>query len=316
MTENRTFSQSVCEELNRISPERECCVLAELSALTQTSGSLGFLGGGRFSVTYQVDSLPLARRIYQMLKQFLHLSPSLHVVEHQRLGGQRTCVITIDGEDAPKLLSQLSMMTTSADGTMTLKRMTPHVSLSRQCCRKSFLRGAFLGCGSMTGPEKSYHMEWVTGDENLTQAVQKMLKYNGIEAHGRVRRQSTVVYLKSAQTIADVLALMGAHNAVMKMENIRITKQLRGNVNRAANCDEHNTERLLNASDRQLAAIRKITIEQGLSTLPPALREIARLRLERPELSLEELGKLLDPPVGKSGVNHRLRRLEQIARQI
>ena len=120
-----------------------------------------------------------------------------------------------------------------------------------------------------------------------------------------------MVYLKSAQTIADVLALMGAHNAVMKMENIRITKQLRGNVNRAANCDEHNTERLLNASDRQLAAIRKITIEQGLSTLPPALREIARLRLERPEL-----GKLLDPPVGKSGVNHRLRRLEQIARQI
>ena len=100
------------------------------------------------------------------------------------------------------------------------------------------------------------------------------------------------------------------------MENIRITKQLRGNVNRAANCDEHNTERLLNASDRQLAAIRKITIEQGLSTLPPALREIARLRLDRPELSLEELGKLLDPPVGKSGVNHRLRRLEQLARQI
>ncbi|MBQ9325329.1 MAG: DNA-binding protein WhiA [Clostridia bacterium] len=316
MAEHRTFSQRVCEELVHESTDRDCCILAELSALTQTSGSLGFLGGGRFSVTYQVESLQLARRIYRMLKQGLSLSPSLHVVEHHRLGGQKTCVITVDGEDAPRLLNDLSMMSTSPDGTMTLRRMTPHVSLSRQCCRKSFLRGAFLGCGSMTGPEKSYHMEWVTGEENLTTAVRKMLERNGIEAHATERRGRTVVYLKNAQAIVDVLALMGAHAAVMEMENIRITKQVRGNANRASNCDEHNTERMLNASERQMRAIRKITLQHGLASLPPALRQMARLRLEQPELSLEELGKQLDPPIGKSGVSHRLARLEKIAETI
>ena len=124
------------------------------------------------------------------------------------------------------------------------------------------------------------------------------------------------MYLKGAQQIADMLALMGASQAVLEMENIRITKQMRAGANRASNCDEHNSERMLNAADEQIEAIKLISIQRGLFTLPPGLQEIARLRLEPTSLSLNELGQLMDPPVGKSGVNHRMRRLMDIAKEI
>ena len=143
----------------RLPLERDCCILSELSAITQTSGSLGFLGGGRFSVTYQVENAALARRIFRMLKEGLALSPKLHVVEHSRLGGRRTCVLTVEEGDARRLLEVLDMMEIGPDGTSTLKRTVPRPQLNRQCCRKAYLRGAFLGAGSMTSPEKNYHLE-------------------------------------------------------------------------------------------------------------------------------------------------------------
>ena len=125
-----------------------------------------------------------------------------------------------------------------------------------------------------------------------------------------------MVYLKGAQQIADALALMGAAQSVLQMENTRIRKQLRASAVRAANCDEHNGERMVDAALKQAEAIRRISLKQGLFTLPPALRELARLRLENPDLSLKELGEMLDPPVGKSGINHRMRRLMEVAENI
>ena len=125
-----------------------------------------------------------------------------------------------------------------------------------------------------------------------------------------------MIYLKDAQQISDTLAMMGAGSAVLEMENTRIRKQLRASAVRAANCDEHNSEKMLDAGLRQAEAIRRISLKMGLFTLPPALREIARLRVENPDLSLQQLGEMLDPPVGKSGVNHRLRRLMEIADEL
>jgi len=130
------------------------------------------------------------------------------------------------------------------------------------------------------------------------------------------RKGRQVVYLKGAQQIADALALMGASASVLDMENIRITKQMRADANRASNCDEHNSEKMLNAAEKQIDAIKLISIQRGLFTLPPGLQEIARLRLEHTSLSLTELGQLMTPPVGKSGVNHRMRRLMEVARDI
>ena len=141
------------------------------------------------------------------------------------------------------------------------------------------------------------------------ESTEKLLEKSDLPFHTYERKGRQVVYLKGAQQITDILALMGAAHSVLRMENIRVEKQVRATAVRAANCDEHNGEKMLDAAQRQAEAIRQISLKQGLFTLPPALREVARLRLENPELSLKELGEMMDPPVGKSGINHRMRRL-------
>lgn len=308
-----SFSSTAKEELIRSPLEKDCCMLSELSALTQTSGSLGFAGGGRFSVTYEVENTALARRIFTILKRSLNVSPQLHFIEHARLGGRRSSVLKVEGEDAQRLLIALGMMERDETGAVSLRRTTPRVQITRQCCRRAFLRGAFLGAGSMTNPDKSYHFEWVAGDENFCQSIERMLEKCGLPAHHHVRKGQLVVYLKGAQQIADTLALMGASSAVMELENVRITKQILRDTNRATNCDWHNGERRLNASMEQVHAITMLRVEHRMESLPPALQEVAQLRLEHPDLSLTDLGALMDPPVGKSGINHRMRRLMEAA---
>ena len=146
--------------------------------------------------------------------------------------------------------------------------------------------------------------------------LEQLLEKCGLPYHCYERKGKQVVYLKGAQQIADALALMGAGQSMLQMENTRIQKQLRAAAVRAANCDEHNGERMLDAAQKQAEAVRRISLKQGLFTLPPALREVARIRLENPDLSLKELGEMLDPPVGKSGINHRMRRLMEIAENL
>lgn len=311
-----SFSSQTKEELIRLKLEKSCCMLSELSALTQTTGSLSFRGGGRVRVTWRVESAALARRIFLLLRSRLSITPTLHFVQHNRLGGQRTCVLTLEDQDAQKLLLALHMMEQDEDGNISLRRTVPRHPMTRQCCRRAFLRGAFLGAGTMTSPEKGYHFEWIANEATLRQTLSKLLEKSGLPYHEHERKGQWVVYLKGGQQIADVLAIMGASGAMLQLENIRIQKQMRGDANRASNCDEHNAERMLNASEQQVEAIRRISLSRGLYTLPPALEQIARLRLEHPHMSLTELGQLMNPPVGKSGVNHRMRRLMAIAEEI
>lgn len=310
-----SFSATVKDELIRLPLGKSCCILSELSALTQTSGSLALRGLGRVQVTYRVENAALARRIFLLLRT-LGITAKLHFVQHSRLGGRRTCVLTLGDQDSQTLLIALHMMEQDEEGHIFLRRTAPRHPMTRQCCRRAFLRGAFLGCGSMNNPDKSYHFEWVAEDQSLRQTLAKLLDKCGLPLHEHIRKGQNVIYLKGAQQIADMLALMGASQAVLEMENIRIKKQMRGEANRAANCDEHNSERMLNAADEQIQAIKLISIQRGLFTLPPGLQEMARLRLEHTSLSLAELGQLLNPPVGKSGVNHRMRRLMDIAKEI
>ena len=311
-----SFSSIAKDELIRLPLGKECCMLSELSALTQTSGSLALRGLGRVQVTYRVENAALARRIFLLLRTRLGITARLHFVQHTRLGGRRSCVLTLGDQDSQTLLLALHMMEQDEEGHIAMRRTAPRHPMTRQCCRRAFLRGAFMGCGSVTSPEKGYHFEWVAEDQSLRQTLERLLEKSGLPVHEHVRRGQNVIYLKGAQEITDMLALMGATHAVLEMENIRITKQMRAGANRASNCDEHNSERMLNAADGQIEAIKLISIQRGLFTLPPGLREMARLRLEHTSLSLAELGQLMEPPVGKSGVNHRMRRLMDIANEI
>lgn len=308
----QSFSAKVKAELIRLPLGKACCMLSEISALTMTSGHLAFRGGGWISISYRLDDAGTARRLLLLLKKRLNVNPTLHFTQTARMGGRKTCVLSLTGSDAHTLLNALHMAETDEDGQMHLKRMAPRHPMTRQCCRRAFLRGAFLGAGTMTNPEKGYHFEWKAEDEQLPRTLEKLLEKCELPYRAYERKGVQVIYLKSAQHIADMLALMGAGQSVLDMETIRVGKQVKAVATRAANCDEHNGDRMMEAAQRQAEVIRKISLKQGLFTLPPALREIARLRLDNPEMSLKELGELMDPPVGKSGVNHRMRRLMEI----
>ena len=315
-SDTRSFSAGVKEELIRLPLGKPCCMLSEISALTQTSGHLSFRGGGWVSVSYRLDNAGTARRLFQLLKRRLNVAPKLHFVQTKQLGGRRSCVLSLGPEDSRTLLNALHMAETDENGQMHMKRTVPRHPMTRQCCRRAFLRGAFLGAGTLTHPEKQYHFEWKAEDDRLADTLEKLLEKCELPCKSYLRKGTRVIYLKGAQQISDMLAIMGAGSSMLDMENIRINKQLRAAATRAANCDEHNSEKMLDAGQQQAESIRRLSLTRGLFTLPPALREAARLRVENPDLSLEELGKMMDPPVGKSGANHRLRRLMAIAAQM
>ncbi len=314
--EKLSFSAAVKEELVRLPLGKECCMLSELCALTQTSGHLSFRGAGRMTVSYRLDSPGAARRLFLLLKTRMGMTPTLHFVETSRLGGRRISVLTLGEENTKVLLSELHMLETDEEGNQRLKHTVPRLPMTRHCCRRAFFRGAFLGAGSVTNPEKDYHLEWKAEDDQLPAALEKLLEKNQLPYHTYERKGQQVVYLKSAEQISDMLALMGASASVLKMENIRVNKQLRGRAARAANCDEHNSEKMLDAAVKQAEAMRQISLKEGLYTLPPALRDLARARLENPDLSLKELGEMMDPPLSKSAVNHRMRRLMEVSKNL
>ena len=315
-SDTQSFSAGVKEELNRLPLGKPCCMLSEISALTQTSGHLAFRGGGWISASYRLDNAGTARRLFQLLKKRLNATPQLHFVQTRQLGGRRSCVLTLGTADTRALLNALHMAETGEDGQLHLKRTVPRHPMTRQCCRRAFLRGAFLGTGTMTHPEKGYHFEWKAEDNRLADTLGRLLEKSGLPYQAYDRKGERVVYLKGAQQISDTLALMGAGRGVLEMENIRINKQLRAAATRAANCDEHNSEIMLDAGQKQAAAIRRIFLSRGLFNLPPALREAARLRMENPDLSLTDLGEMMEPPISKNAVNHRMRRLMEIAENL
>ena len=301
-----SFSARVKEELLRIRPEKHCCMLSELSALTQTCASLRLSGGGRVRVVYEVENAPLAKRIFLLLKKRMEITPVLEFNRHKRLGGRRLAVLTVSEGDSRRLLIALRMIQES-DAGMIYKGV-PRAAMTRRCCRAAFLRAAFLGAGAMSEPEKGYHLEF-TSSEARADTLLKILEKSGIEGHVVKRREADVVYLKKGDDVVSCLALMGAHAALLEMENIRIRRDGRNQANRARNCDEANLKKQLSAGEKQAKAIVAYSLAYSLAALPRELQEIGRLRMLHPAASLEELGQMLPQPIGKSGVNHRMRRL-------
>lgn len=185
--------------------------------------------------------------------------------------------------------------------------------IERMCCKRAFLRGAFLCVGSISDPEKSNHLEFVCTSEDMAELLKKYMAEFEIVAKTVRRKKYFVVYLKDGEEIVDLLNVMGAHVSLMEFENQRILKEISNSVNRRVNCETANIAKTVNAASKQVEDIILIRDTSGFGGLPQNLREMAQVRIEYPEASLKELGSYLDPPVGKSGVNHRLRRLSEIA---
>ena len=188
--------------------------------------------------------------------------------------------------------------------------------LQRTCCRRAFLRGAFLSSGSITDPERNYHFEIACLSDAKAQQLKDFIGFFGLEAKIVIRKKYHVVYLKEGAMISDILNIMEAHVSMMKFENVRIVKDVRNSVNRRVNCEAANINKTVSAARKQIEDIEYIKNTIGLEKLPENLRDAAYARLEEPDATLKELGEMLNPPVGKSGINHRLRKLSQMAQDI
>ena len=301
-----SFSSEAKAELCRVKPERICCHLAELSGIVCAAGSV-LLGAGGRRLFVETESEPVAARCISLMQSVFEAQPALVTRTQARLGGRKLLRVVLSGEEAAFVLEGCGI-------ELGARRIVPKEITARKCCRMSFLRGVFLACGSVTDPQKEYHMEFVLDDEVFAMSLVRLIGRFGLTARTGSRRRMTLVYLKGQTDITDMLSLMGAQAARFAMEDAYIRKGFRNQANRAVNCDSANLSRAVLASERQTGAIRAV-LAAG-EPLPDALLEIAQLRLENPELPLEELGRLCDPPLGKSGVNHRLQRLIRRAEEL
>ncbi len=309
-----SFSMDCKEELCRLPLEKSCCRLAELSALYMTLGSLSLLGRGQVNVQFTVEGAAIARRVFTLLQKECHLTAQIHYVTYARFGGVRKCVLTLGPQQSPLLLTRFFMMETDDQGQPVLRSTTPKFPLQRSCCMRAFLRGAMLGSGTVTRPQKGYRLELIAKDQALEQAITKCLQRFFLPVRSSLRKGQRVFYQTMAEHVSTFLTLIGAHHAVTTLEELRVQREVLGDINRAMNCDAANLHKLMNASDSQLGEIVRLISDERFQSLPLSLQEIAKMRIQAPDASLVELGQMLTPPLGKSGVNHRMRRLMEIAR--
>jgi len=306
-----SFSSDVRGELARLRIDDICCAKAELAAALLAPGGIAWRGRGRYALTITASDAATVRRYFSMLKRHWGVSGQIRALSGDALNAQTRYQLAIPEEESLRLLEALELL--DENGLFGL-RQTPGDEITRfACCKKSFVRAAFLLCGSISTPEKSYHIEIAAPSEPYADRVTACLEYFGLNPRVSPRRNQFVVYLKRAEDISDALTLMGAAAAVLALENIRVRKEVSNHVNRQMNFDASNINRVVDAAEAMIEDIRFIDRELGLDKLPKSLREMAYARANNPETSLSGLGELLDPPIGKSGVNSRLRRLSDIA---
>ena len=311
-----TFSSIAKNEISKIPIESRCCRLSELSALIKMIGTIQLQGGKNIGVKLSTENASIARMIFTMLKENSEINTKVTVRRNKQLKKNNSYSLIIEpGSECVKLLTDAGILS-SGDRGMKLNYKIPQQLIKKICCRKSYLRGVFLGGGSISDPEKTYHLEIVTNNEDYAEDVRKLI--NSFELNSKVveRKGNYVVYLKEGEQIVDFLNIIGAHSALLNLENVRIYKEVRNNVNRIVNCETANLSKTVNAAMRQINNIKYLKNRIGLGKIPKGLIEIAELRLRFEDASLKELGEMMNPPIGKSGVNHRLRKLDEIAQNI
>ena len=291
-----SFSREIKKELAGVSGNGRHCQLAELAALLAFEGKLT-IRQGELSLRLDTENELVKERSRKLREQLFGIS-------HRRE--------ELAQDETERILSALCIWDPK-QAILQDPRQVDGRLLERDCCKRAYIRGAFLAVGSMSDPQKGYHLEFVCSEPEQALQLQQVMDAFELDARIIQRKKSHVVYLKEGEHIVDCLNVMGAHHSLMDLENVRIVKEMRNSVNRQVNCETANISKTVNAAVRQIAAIEYIRDHRGLDALPEKLREIALVRLEYQDISLQELGEKLSEPLGKSGVNHRLRKLIRMA---
>lgn len=299
-----SFSNDVKNELSRIETNEPCCDKAELLGVLRMSGAI-IIRGSNVGIHFSTENAALARRVLQILKNNYQVQTEVVITRSRRLKkNNRYQVRVIPAPQVGRALTELQLLSVESDLKNPL--------LSSHCCKRAFLRGAFLGGGSISRPSSDYHLEMVTENEDFADSIIKVMHSFSLKAKLTDRKNDFIVYLKDGESITKFLSVIGAHKSMMDFENVRILKEMRNNVNRVVNCETANLNKVVKAAVRQVNCIKFIDEHLGLSQLPQGLQDTARLRLEHQDASLNELVEFADG-IGKSGINHRLKKLQEIA---
>lgn len=305
-----SFSAVTKEELARITEKKVCCNLAELAALVRMDGTLQ-ISNHTYALNVITESAPVARKVFRLAKTLLELPVDIVVRRKLRLKKNNSYMVKIYPRGIADL-QQLGLL----DEKGEILPGIPEALVKKRCDKKAYLRGAFLAGGSINNPEGTYHLEIITNDPLHAEALCKLLNKFHLRAKVSMRKNWHVVYIKESEHIVEFLGFIGAHHALLEFENVRVFKDMRNQVNRLVNCETANLNKTVDASVRQVENIKQVAQRIGLQALPEPLREMAELRLEFPDASLKELGEMLQPKVGKSGVNHRMRKIDELAEKL
>lgn len=299
-----SFSSEVKKELCSLPSGGRHCDIAELAGMINTCGSFT---DGRLKI--QTENPVVAKKYFTLLKRTFCISSEVSMGMQTFKRAKVYCVYTNDIQQTDKVLRATGILSTKPE---PWKHLNPIVVRS-DCCKRSYVRGAFLAGGSVSDPEKSYHMEFVNTKQSLAHTLMTLLNQMELNAKLIQRKSYYVVYLKEGANIVDLLNIMGAHKSLLDLENLRILKDMRNSVNRIVNCETANINKIVAAAIAQIEDIAYIERTCGIGSLPEQLEEVARARLANPEASLKEIAAMLGSAVGKSGVNHRLRKISEIA---
>ena len=311
-----SFSSKVKEELSKdCNNPRHCCI-AETAAIISMCGKVIFDEKDRVRIEIHTEKVTVARKYFTLLKKTYNINTDISIRHSSSLNKSRSYILSVnDDETARKILMTCRLM--KPFGVIEEDfSISDSLIIQRECCKRAFIRGAFLASGSVSDPVKTYHFEIVCLSEAKAKQLQMIMETFNINARVIKRRKYFVVYVKDSSQVVDLLNIMGAYNALMDMENVRIVKDMRNNVNRKVNCETANINKTVSAAVKQIEDIRFIQMSSAFDELPESLQEMAELRVRYPEATLAELGQLLDTPVGKSGVNHRLKKISLFADEL
>ena len=311
-----SFSSKVKEELSKeCNSPRHCCI-AETAAIISMCGKVIFDEKDHVRIEIHTENVTVARKYFTLLKKTYNINTDISIRHSSSLNKNRSYVLSVnDDETARKILMTCRLM--KPFGVIEEDfSISDSLIIQRECCKRAFIRGAFLAAGSDSDPVKTYHFEIVCLSEAKAKQLQMIMETFNINARVIKRRKYFVVYVKDSSQVVDLLNIMGAYNALMDMENVRIVKDMRNNVNRKVNCETANINKTVSAAVKQIEDIRFIQMSSAFDELPESLQEMAELRVRYPEATLAELGQLLDTPVGKSGVNHRLKKISLFADEL
>ncbi|HBV22990.1 MAG TPA: DNA-binding protein WhiA [Jeotgalicoccus sp.] len=302
-----SFASEMKNELTRIEVD-ECCMKSELSALIKMNGAVSYFDG-QWVINVQTENAAIARRIFSLIKNVYRIEIDLLVRKKMKLKKNNVYICRIKKE-SKDVLADLDIFS----GGILTNTITDEIK-NKECCRRSYLRGAFLAGGSVNNPETSaYHLEIGSLYEEHAQAITDLMNSYELNAKYIDRKRGYIIYLKEAEKIAEFLSLIGGYQALLKFEDIRIVRDMRNSVNRLVNCETANLNKTINASMRQVENIKFIDAEIGIDELPERLREVARIRVEHQDMTLKEIGEAVSTgAISKSGINHRLRKLDEIA---